>query len=214
MDFQRARSQEQKDKRLDEIIDVACDQYARLSYDKISMASIAKELTFTRGNLYTYAATKEEIFLLVLIEDQRMWAGDIVNELKGRENMDIEDFAKLWAKVYYRHKRLLSLYSLMYSIIEKNVSVEKLTKFKQEFTGAALTVYDTLSKALPFLTQEMLYKFFMTQFHFLRGFYPATQDTEVQRQAIKKSGIPYVVPDFEGEFAEFVVMCLQSLKTH
>lgn len=212
MDFKRARSQEQKDQRLEEIIKVACEQYETTSYDKLTMASIAKELSFSRVSLYSYAATKEEILLLVLIEDHKKWAEDVSNILKNKKNTTIENFSMIWAEAYYRHTRLLSLYAIMMSIVERNVSLEKLTTFKRDFAATLLPVAELIQKALPFLTNENVYKFNNLQFHFLKGLYPATIETEVQKEAIKLSGIPYEIPDFVESFTEYCIMVLETLK--
>lgn len=211
MDFQRARSKEHKDQRLNEIITVACKQFENLSYDKISMASIAKELSFTRGSLYTYASTKEEIFLLVLAEDQKQWALDVLDELKSSNRLEVETFATIWARTYFKHERLLSLYSLMVAIIEKNVSLENLIQFKKEFFAVTIPLYDCLLRVLPDLSKEGIYKFYDIQWHYLKGLYPATQDNALQKEAIKLSGIPYSAPDFIENFTDFVQMILHSL---
>jgi AcrR family transcriptional regulator len=212
MDFKRARSKEQKDQRLEEIIEVACKQYESTSYDKLTMASIAKDLSFSRVSLYSYAATKEEILLLVLIEDHKNWADDISNVLEHKKNLTIEVFAKIWSETYYRHTRLLSLYAIMMSIIEKNVSLEKLTTFKRDFASTLLPVAELIKNTLPFLTNDNVYKFNNLQFHFLKGLYPATIETEIQKEAIKLSGIPYEIPDFVESFTEYCIMILETLK--
>ena len=212
MEFKRARSKDQKDQRLEEIISVACDLYKTNRYEKITMASIAKELSFSRVSLYSYAATKEEIFLLVLTRDHKELREQILHAFEGKENISIKEFADLWAKTYYEFKRLLSLYSILLNIIEKNVSLEKLIQFKNDFVDYPQNMVSQILSALPFLTAEDFYKFEEAQFHFLRGLYPATQDNPTQVEAIKLSGIQYRTPDFVESFSEFIEIYLESSK--
>lgn len=210
MDFQRARSKEQKDVRLDEIIKVACEEYATTKYEKISMASIAKKLPFTRGNLYSYAKTKEEIYLLVLIRDHQNWVNDLQNAFKEESSISIEEFASIWADVYASNPRLLSLYSILYSIIEQNVSLDKLTQFKITFFEISIPVLEGICQVLPQFSEEQIYSFFQTQFIYIRGLYPATIENDIQEAAISAANIPYVTPNFKDELTKFVTMILKT----
>ena len=65
-DYQRARSPQQKAERMSAIMDATETLFAQLPYHEISMGLIAKELGWSRSNLYKYAATQEEIFLALL----------------------------------------------------------------------------------------------------------------------------------------------------
>ena len=62
-DYQRARSPQQKAERMSAIMDATETLFAQLPYHEINMGLIAKELGWSRSNLYKYAATQEEIFL-------------------------------------------------------------------------------------------------------------------------------------------------------
>ena len=62
-DYQRARSPQQKAERMTAIMDAAESLFRDLPYHEINMGMIAKELGWSRSNLYKYAATQEEVFL-------------------------------------------------------------------------------------------------------------------------------------------------------
>ena len=63
-DYQRARSPQQKAERMSAIMDATETLFAQLPYHEINMGLIAKELGWSRSNLYKYAATQEEIMHL------------------------------------------------------------------------------------------------------------------------------------------------------
>ena len=94
------------------------------------MATIAKEIDFTRGNLYRYFSTKHEIFLKVIEYDFKAYIRDLEKAFGGKDPLPLEEFAMLWAKVFFKHERLLELVSIQFTVIEKNVTVEKLSEFK------------------------------------------------------------------------------------
>jgi AcrR family transcriptional regulator len=60
-DWIRARTKQQKAERLQEIYVVARLQLNAKSFDSISFASISKQLSFSRANLYKYVQSKEDI---------------------------------------------------------------------------------------------------------------------------------------------------------
>ena len=75
-DFVRARSEEQKQARMAEIKAAADSLFNSVTYQEITLSTIAGKLSWTRANLYKYVTTKEEIYL------------EIFSPLPGRENMD------------------------------------------------------------------------------------------------------------------------------
>jgi len=61
VDWVRARSDEQIEQRINEIVDATARLYEENRFEDITFAMIAKEANFTRSNLYRYFQTKEEI---------------------------------------------------------------------------------------------------------------------------------------------------------
>lgn len=57
----RARSPEKKQERFNQIMEVTNDLFLKHSYHDITLTTIAKALNWSRGNLYKYVNTKEEI---------------------------------------------------------------------------------------------------------------------------------------------------------
>ena len=62
-DFIRARSENQKDSRRNEIKTVTAELFENVPYHEITLTLIAQKLGWSRANLYKYATTKEEIIL-------------------------------------------------------------------------------------------------------------------------------------------------------
>ena len=85
-EYQRARSAEHKQERMDAIMAAADGLFARLPYHDITMGAIAEELGWSRSNLYKYAATKEEIFMALHARKNRAWLDDLVAALTAAGN--------------------------------------------------------------------------------------------------------------------------------
>ena len=211
MDFERARSYEQKRMRIGQITKAARRLFELSKYEDITLAGIAKELSFTRANLYKYVSTKEEIFLYIIAEDLKEWVDDVETKLTGIVNPETVEFSCLWAEIFDGHMELIKVLSLLYSIIEKNVSVDKLVQFKREFFSERQRVSNLLAKVFPELGKEKIYKFLEMQMYFLTGLFPATTENEIQIKAYEKLGIPYELPLFKDSYAEFIKILLNSM---
>jgi len=59
--FLRAHGEEQKQQRVQQILDATSELYNEIGYDKVTFSKIAKKLDFSRINLYNYFSCKEDI---------------------------------------------------------------------------------------------------------------------------------------------------------
>ncbi len=211
MCFKRARSQEQKDIRINQIAEATMKLYDKMPFDKITLASIAKDLNFSRTNIYKYISTKEEIFLLIILKDVKRWICDLEVNFENKSDITVEEFAEIWSKTLFEHKRLIELFSVLYSIIEKNVSVDRLVKYKKELFKEFECLYSLIQILLPELPCSKIDIFLRMQLYQAIGLYPATQSNEIQNEAIKKSGISYVASEFVPDFSMFILFVIKGL---
>lgn len=212
MDFQRARRPEQVDQRWDEIIEATLKIYKEKSYHEITLTQIAKELSFTRANLYKYVKTKEEIFLQVILRDLHAWVSEVEGYYQKNPDLSIQDFSASWSSIMAKHERLVQLFALLHTIIEKNVSLESLTDYKRNFFSAFLPVIKPLQLALPQLSEEQANDFLQFQFAVSTGILPGTRLTRLQKDAIAASGFSYDIQSFQSVLSKFTETYLQGIK--
>ena len=198
MTWIRARSEEQKEERVSEIIAATARLYAKRPFEDISLALIAKEAKFTRSNLYKYFNTREEIFLALLGQDLRDYSRDLIKAVHKDHAYSVKEFAAIWAKILARHERLLRLFSILYTSLERNSSLESLTAFKTTVKEAIEALSELLCGIFPTLTPDKAGEFIHLQGALAIGLYPMTHLSDVQRQAIRAAG-------FEGEAIDFDV---------
>ena len=209
MDFQRARSEQAKAKRWDEIVNSTLSLFERRPYTNITIKDIAQKTSFTRANIYKYISTKEEIFLEIIIRDSKKWINDLQNTISN--NMEIDDFLELWCKTAYKHKRLIQLFTLLPFVIEKNVSQEKLAVFKSKFFRNLDPMYYIIKQSFPNLKQNDIISFVQAQYYFSVGILPVAEPDEIQRKALELSGADYVIPDFYTELYNHLKIYLKGL---
>ncbi len=207
MEFQRARSDEQKEIRIKQISEATLELYNSVKYEDITLAGIAKNLSFTRANLYKYISSKEEIFLYIILEELKKWKEDLKSIFKGMVNPEKEIFVELWAASVYRNKMMIQTMSLLYTLLEKNVTVEKLADFKKKLFTETSGVVVLLTEIFPRFTMETAFKFLKMQLFYAMGLYPTTVECEIQKKALEIAGFhPFDTPDFIEELKEFTLM--------
>ncbi|AAK76872.1 AcrR family transcriptional regulator [Clostridium acetobutylicum] len=212
MQFQRARSDKQKNIRMSEIVNATINLYESLQYDKITLALIAKQLSFSRANLYKYVSTKEEIFLLIISGDIENWSKEVVKFFDKYDALSAEEFCKLWSELLYRHKRIIELFCILNTIIARNVSAEKLAAFKKQIHKDFTRTKKVVKRFFPFMSKEQLKFFIEYQMKYAVGVYPATIINDVQKKASELSGIPSNVKDFESSFSKFLMVILNGIE--
>jgi len=82
MNWQRARTDENKNERKEAIYKAAFSLFKKNGYDKVSFNGIAAEAGFTKSNMYRYFSSKEEIFLNIFANLFEAWFETIPSNCK------------------------------------------------------------------------------------------------------------------------------------
>ena len=130
--YQRARTREQKNQRLDGILDATRSILDEGSYHDVTLSAIAERVGCSRANLSHYVGSKEEILLLLYIRSLR----EILEAMKEIDpgSLDASSIAGLeaasdtLAAILASHRDFGRLGALLTSIIETNVRLECLVE--------------------------------------------------------------------------------------
>ncbi len=210
MKWQRARTDEQKEQRLAEILDATARLYEQSSFEEITLAAIAREAAFTRSNLYKYFRSKEEIFFEFLKYDVRKWRRGLVSEFAATTTCTVSEFAETWVTVLTGNQRLLRLVSVLYGHLEKKSSLEGLIDFKQMANHEFGELSDLLCRLFPTLGGEQALKFLQLQLAASIGLYTMTDLSETQRQVLERPEFEHFKIDFAVCFREAVEYLIQG----
>ena len=188
MTWERARSEEQIEYRVNEILKATAKLDEEHRFEEITFVMIAKEAGFTRSNLYRYFKTKEDIFLKLLAHDITVWRKDIEITFNEEEE-SLSDFSIKWVELLLKHQRMLEMYTILYTLLEKNATLEALVDFKKSIGAEIALGVERLSKILPFLPHEAALEFLYTSTSLTIGIYPLMDTTEKQKEAMKIAGM-------------------------
>ncbi|MBC2579102.1 TetR/AcrR family transcriptional regulator [Clostridium sp. DJ247] len=212
MEFQRARNEKQKSIRRDQIIEATLKLYETEPLEKITLASIASELNFSRANLYKYVTTKEEIFLWILNSDLNKWVDQIYERLEEYDQLDLKTFCRLFAEQLYQNQRIIRLLPILNAVIDKNVKATALETFKQDLHNVFNRLKLISSKFLPDLSDEQISLFIRYQIHYALTLYPKTVLDENQHKESVAAWLLYKKPDFITDFSEYLEIVILGIR--
>ncbi|WP_321380299.1 TetR family transcriptional regulator [Trichococcus shcherbakoviae] len=210
-DFIRARSDEKKQLRMKEIMDATDRLFQEQSYHGITLTTIAEALGWSRGNLYKYVTTKEEIFLEIILENQADFFKDIRATFKDKGPLSDQDFSGLWTDVLNRHRGYIRYYSILATIIETNVTVERLVEFKKNIMSDVDSVMAIFTKYSRLSPNDADSLYWAIMFH-ASGLNNVCSLNPLVQEAMEIAGIPPYKTDFSTDLSGFINLCLRGYK--
>ena len=212
MGFQRARSEEQIQERIQEIVNAASVIFTSSGYDGLNFSNISEYTKFTRPNIYKYFKTKDEILLVILKEDLKSFVTSLVKSFKFNKLYSLYEISEIWTDTLMNHEKLLDIYALLFTVIEKNVSVEALSAFKKEALSAQLSLIDLVSQLFPNTRSDSITDFVSSHFTLAIGLYPMSKLNSLQIEAIKLAELSYTPVDFKKTYMSTLYQLMYCLE--
>lgn len=208
--FARARSSEQKEERMQEIKRAAETQFSRRTYQSITLSTIAEELSWSRANLYKYVTSKEEIFLELSADKCSEYLGALKAAFPSGCGYSAQVGAKVWAGILSAHADYLKYSALLSSIIETNVTVERLAVFKKQF-HEQVDEFTALLHRNYQMTEDEAYWLFMTVHYHGIGLYSYCNASPLVMEALELAGVHLEIPDFRMKMEKFIYINLKNV---
>ena len=173
MEFQRARSEEQKDIRRQQIINMTAQLFGEIGYEKITFTEIGKRLNFTRINLYHYFANRNDIFLELLLQDIEKMVED-AKQTFPEPVRDSEVFAEAWAEMMLRHQRMMALFSITNTVFLIGATHDVHKAYRIRLYELFQELEQMVCKALPDLSRTAVSLFVEFENSYAMTLYPAS----------------------------------------
>lgn len=153
--WQRAHSPEQKAERRGAILDAAAALFRERPIAAISIGEVAQRAGIAKGSVYRYFATKEEIFLDLLVRELEGWfdaLGPALAPLASTARAgDPPALAACLVETLRPRETMLRLLSRLFSDIEENLSLEAVRAFKRWLLDRVGAAGGAIEAALPSL---------------------------------------------------------------
>lgn len=210
MDFIRAHGEEQKQQRVQQILDAAVALYDEVGYDKITFSKIARKLDFSRINLYNYFSCKEDIFLLILMREIKAMVDD-AGRAFTKPAPDAEAFIQSWAELMLRHQRMLAIFSIVNTIILRYATDDVHKKFRSDMFAEYRRLAQIVRLAVPALTQEQAIRFVDFENSFALILYPASVEYKEANKITIFPDAGYGTRNFLPQFVNYLRIILKGL---
>lgn len=204
-DFIRARTDSQKEIRMTEIKTAADSLFKEIPYSDITLTTISSKLGWSRANLYKYIATKEEIYLEITEDKMEKYFNSLNTAFPDGNKYSSNVVAEVWAGILNASQDYLRYTSILTSIIEKNVTVDRLAVFKKKYYAAAFPFSERLSKMLK-TSVESAQKLFVDILFYAGAMASSCMKNPLIQQAMKKINITVPGTDFYDELKDFILM--------
>lgn len=211
MEFKRARSQEQYFFRKQEIVEVASTIYQQTSYEELNFSRISENTNFTRPTIYKYFSTKEEVMLKLIIKYMDEVIAYIEKEIEILPKVEISDLANIMTRAILVSPNFMNSYSLLYSVIEKNVSIEAIKEFSNDSTIRQDKVCKFICQIAKVDKELEVNEFILKYLAFASGLYPICIKNEVQKKIIKEVHDQHLMLNFSESFEPIVRSMLEDL---
>ena len=206
-EFIRARSPEQKGQRLEEIKGAVRRQFAERPYHEITLTTIADELGWSRANLYKYVSTKEEVFLLLTADEMDAYFNALLTALPEGCGLAPDTVAEVWAGIANAHQEYFRLGDLLTTIVETNVTVERLMAFKRAYYDHVACMREHLPLILD-IEPERVEPLLVAIYYHATGLVSGCWSNPLIAEALERLEIARPETDFRAEMRDFVGMCL------
>ena len=209
--FIRARGEEKKEIRRQQIVDAAAALYAEVGYDKVTFSKIGRKVSFTRLNLYNYYQCKEDIFLTLLLQDRWNTLEDAQNTFSGAVT-DRDAFCLAWAEMLLRHQRMMALFSIANTVILKDASSEMHKRFRLEISQISGELVKLIQELFPAFTPEQAYLFVTCESSYAMTLYPASLEYKKRMHIEIFKDVGSGTKDFVSLFIPFLQVLLKGLE--
>lgn len=146
-EFVRARRPEHKEQRRTAILSVARELAAASGVREVSLGDVAAAVGLAKSNVVRYFGTREEIFLVLAVEEWRAWGDDVLARLdKGAGPVDA------LAEAFAERPLFCDLLNQTGATLEHNISVPAARDFKRAVNAVNAVLGDAITRALPTLT--------------------------------------------------------------
>jgi AcrR family transcriptional regulator len=163
--FQRARSDEQRALRSQEILDTAAGMLHEMPVADISLNELSRRVGLAKSNVLRYFDSREAVLLELLASSVREWLAHLEAELpsavrpRAGFKRRAEQLATAIAGSLVERPVLCDLMSTQAAVLEHNVSVDAITKYKLAALADAEVLAGLVRDALSELSPDDAWRY-------------------------------------------------------
>jgi AcrR family transcriptional regulator len=208
--WERARTEEQKEIREEEIFHAAKTLLLEHGFAEVTLSEIANSVSFSRANLYKYYDSTQNIYLALLGREMLNFSFLFLEKAKRKKSTHtkkadvIEEFVRDWVIITEKQACLRLLLSISTTILERNCTEEVFIESKKASTVATITLSEGISYYFPKLTDPQTSDFVTFLMITLSGLTTSSGLTQEQKRTLKKEGMGIMAWEYKPIYTKLI----------
>ncbi|MFD4206364.1 TetR/AcrR family transcriptional regulator [Micromonospora tulbaghiae] len=160
MTFQRARTEEQREVRRRAILDAASAMLDEMPVAAVTLNELSRRVGLAKPNVLRYFESREAVLLELLDRFLREWLTELADELADGVDTNLPmagratAVAGILSRSLARRSVMCDLFGAQGSVLEHNVSVEVVARYKRASLDRLATMTGLVRKHLPELGEN------------------------------------------------------------
>lgn len=212
--YLRARSPEQKEERRRHLLETARSLLREMpDVRDLGINELARQAQMTKSNVYRYFESGQAVLLDVMVEESVAWLGELRKALGrgGKRSGTIEHIARAYAATLAARPLLCRLFSIFPSILEHNVSTERLVEFKRGLLVMRKQAALDFHGRVPSISASRFEKFIHHAVPLLIGLWPLSHPGEVAAEVTARPDLAELGYVYQRDLEEGLLMLLRGL---
>ena len=193
--FQRARSEAQRQQRRDAILSVAADMVLEMPVADLSLNELSRRVGLAKSNVLRYFESREAVLLELLDAAWQEWLGRLASDLDGADQSERsersgaserseasertpDDVAEIITISLVNDRLFCELMSVSAAILERNISVEVARRYKQSSLANIAAFAGLVERSLPGLSPAGATYFAAGTIVAITGIWPVAHPSE------------------------------------
>ena len=177
----------------------------------LGLNELARQAQMTKSNVYRYFENREELLLALLEEETVQWLADLGARLGATQRATAQQMAHAFAAASAATPLMCRLLSILPSIIEHNVSPERLTTFKIKAVALMADVARQLHACAPAIPFERYVAFMRQAMALMIGLWPLAHPRDVMAQVLSLPELQPLRYDFQTDLEAGLLQLLRGL---
>jgi AcrR family transcriptional regulator len=205
----RARDDDEKEERRQQILDGARRLFDERTFSDISVSAVAREVGVAKGTLYIYFDSKEALFLDLLLSEMSEWFEAVAAVVPRPAT--VEQVARVITEELVKRPQLPRLAGILHSVLEHNIGDELALEFKQEQRRFMAEGAERLSAVVDGLEPPAAEEFFIRLHATVVGVALMANPSETVRAALRsRDGLELLDIEFDRMLQPMVELILND----
>lgn len=182
-----------------------------MELSELGLNELARQAQMTKSNVYRYFENREALLLALLEEESAQWRSELSRRFVAIPQATAEGIAQAFAGASAAYPLMCRLLSILPSIIEHNVSSERLVEFKLSIAALLADVAAQLHHIAPTSSVAAYVSFLRMAMALLIGLWPLSHPAEALSSVLSLPELQPLQYDFESDLAAGLLLLLQGL---